>query len=301
MEPIEYFRYKLPMWYNAWNGTPTDFSHRDVEGFEHFISVYQNKQMVVLISDATKKKLQDYYDGRREKARTPLLSLSQAGRWYANGFTSAYNFCKQYADRLHGTFDFTPYIEKLGQENEKDVHLHIKVSRDYVINVGRIEGTRFYMEESGNIRNGSEEDRKETAAPMTAEQDATDAQEERNFPALAVAKNLRPASTNQRVLNKVREIIKGSKDKSIVGYCIICLKELGLTDSADDVLKAAFRSDFYPDVEKRVFDTSVNRILRSHRQKDTYSGSDKGERWGTKRETLYQKIYKSLRIAISMG
>lgn len=296
MEPIDYFKYKLPKWYNAWNGKLTDFSHRAIAGYEHFISVYQDKKMVVLISNGTKEKLQCYYDNRTETAKAPLLCLSQAGRWYANGFTSAYNFCEQYtAKHADENFDFAPYVKRLEEENDKDVQLQVTISRDYVINIGRIEGARFFIEEHGI----SQDERNEQDKDVALTQD--DAQYSNIIHGLALAKNLRPARNNQRIIDKIEEIINSCKSKSIVGYCIICIKELGLTDSSDDVLKAAFRSDFFPDVEKRVFDTSINRILRSYRQKDTYSGTDKGERWGTKRETICQDVYKKLRIAISMN
>lgn len=298
MEPKDYFKWKFPTLYNVWNGKNTDFSNRATCDYNHFISAYQGSRMVVLISDATKNKLQKYYDSKIVVAGVsskPLLEFTQIGRWYANGFTSAYNYCKQYTmDKTLTEVDFTPYIEKLADVNEKSVASETKVRRIYVLNLGRIEGARFFMIENGTADIANKED--------TASLQDISAQEVtiENISGL-VEKNLAHKECVPRVMSKIKELVKSNKNKSIIGYCIICLKELNLTDSPDDVLKAAFRSDFFPDVEKRVFDASVNRILRSYRQRDTYSGYDKGEKWGVKRETLYQEVYKSLRIAMSFN
>lgn len=299
MEPKDYFKCKFPTLYNVWNGKSTDFSNRATGEYNHFISAYQGTKMVVLISGATKNKLQEYYDSRTIVARTsskPLLELTQIGRWYANGFTSAYNYCKQYTMEEPITdVDFNPYIERLARVNEKSIEHEVKVSRNYVLNLGRIEGARFFLsekvttEQANDIENTSSQDY--SPRETTAE----------NVSALTIEKNLAHRECVPRVMSKIKELIKNSKNKSIAGYCIICLKELNLTNSPDDVLKAAFRSDFFPDVEKRVFDASINRILRSYRQRNTYSGCDKGEKWGKKRETLYQEVYKSLRIAVSFN
>lgn len=137
MEPKDYFKCKFPTLYNVWNGKSTDFSNRAIGEYNHFISAYQGTKMVVLISGATKNKLQEYYDSKTLVARTsskPLLELTQIGRWYANGFTSAYNYCKQYTMEVSMTdVDFNPYIERLARVNEKSIEHEVKVSRNYVL------------------------------------------------------------------------------------------------------------------------------------------------------------------------
>ena len=97
IEPEKYFQYTIPKLHTLWNGKIRDFSHQAIAGYQHFISAYQDKKLVVLISDSTRDKLQTYYDSMtKQKSNVPLMELSHTGRWYANGFISAYNFCEQY-------------------------------------------------------------------------------------------------------------------------------------------------------------------------------------------------------------
>ena len=44
------------------NGRKRDFSDKSVVGYEHFISAYKDKKLVVLISKDTQAKLQNYYN-----------------------------------------------------------------------------------------------------------------------------------------------------------------------------------------------------------------------------------------------
>ena len=100
IEPEKYFQYTIPKLHTLWNGKIRDFSHQAIAGYQHFISAYQDKKLVVLISDSTRDKLQTYYDSMtKQKSNVPLMELSHTGRWYANGFISAYNFCEQYEPR----------------------------------------------------------------------------------------------------------------------------------------------------------------------------------------------------------
>ena len=95
IEPEKYFQYTVPKLHTLWNGKNRDFSRQTIAEFQHFISAYQDKKLVVLISELTKDKLQAYYDANaKQDGNVPLLELSHAGRWYANGFMSAYNFCE---------------------------------------------------------------------------------------------------------------------------------------------------------------------------------------------------------------
>ena len=86
IEPEKYFQYTIPKLHTLWNGKIRDFSHQAIAGYQHFISAYQDKKLVVLISDSTRDKLQTYYDSMtKQKSNVPLMELSHTGRWYANG------------------------------------------------------------------------------------------------------------------------------------------------------------------------------------------------------------------------
>lgn len=297
MEPKDYFKYQFPTLYNVMNGKITDFTNRSNSEYKPFISTYLKKSLVVLITDVTRCKLQTYYDHKvstKDTSSKPLLELSQIGRWYANGFMSAYNYCEQYTkeNSLIDT-DLTSYIDELACTTEKKIESETKASKTNVLNLGRVEGARFFMIER-EIEVSQEELGKTSLQNIPVQVTSME-----NFSGIALEKNLVHKECAQRIVSKIKEIVKNSKDKSIVGYCIICLKELGATKSSDKVLKEAFRNDFYPLVEKRIFDTSVNRILRSYRQKDKYSGADSGEKWGEKREIQYQEVRTSLLFAMS--
>ena len=116
---------------------------------------------------------------------------------------------------------------------------------------------------------------------------------------MTIEQNLTKSPNTNRIINKIKQIISEKKDKVIVGYIIIVLKELNLSDSSESVLKGAFKKDFYPN-ESTAYNTSVNRILRSHRNKGIYSGDDAGEIWGEQRENKLQKIKTEIKMAIHL-
>ena len=131
--------------HTLWNGKDRDFSHHAIAGFQHFISAYQDKKLVVLNTDETKDKLQAYYEANiRQNSNVSLLELSRAGRWYANGFISAYNFCEQYEkEHPSAKVDFAFYADNLEQTNETNSTSDNDLNRNYIVNIGRIEGVRF--------------------------------------------------------------------------------------------------------------------------------------------------------------
>ena len=158
IEPEKYFQYTIPKLHTLWNGKIRDFSHQTIDGYQYFISAYQDKKLVVLISDATKDKLQTYYDSMtRQKSNVPLMELSHTGRWYANGFISAYNFCDQYEkEHPSAKVDFALYADNLEQTNDKLSSSNNELSQNYIINIGRIEGVRFYLKEQQGLSGNSE-------------------------------------------------------------------------------------------------------------------------------------------------
>ena len=48
IEPEKYFQYTIPKLHTLWNGKIRDFSHQAIAGYQHFISAYQDKKLVVL-------------------------------------------------------------------------------------------------------------------------------------------------------------------------------------------------------------------------------------------------------------
>ena len=146
IEPEKYFQYTIPKLHTLWNGKIRDFSHQAIAGYQHFISAYQDKKLVVLISDSTRDKLQTYYDSMtKQKSNVPLMELSHTGRWYANGFISAY-----------AKVDFALYADNLEQTNEMQSSSNNELNQNYIINVGRIEGVRFYLKEQQGLSGNSE-------------------------------------------------------------------------------------------------------------------------------------------------
>ena len=85
------------------------------------------------------------------------MELSHTGRWYANGFISAYNFCEQY-EKEHPSVkvDFALYADNLEQTNEMQSSSNNELNQKYIINIGRIEGVRFYLEEQQGLSGNSE-------------------------------------------------------------------------------------------------------------------------------------------------
>ena len=76
IEPEKYFQYTIPKLHTLWNGKIRDFSHQAIAGYQHFISAYQDKKLVVLISDSTRDKLQTYYDSMtKQKSNVPRWIL----------------------------------------------------------------------------------------------------------------------------------------------------------------------------------------------------------------------------------
>lgn len=298
MEPAIFFQYECQKLYNVLNGKILNLSTLSVDGYEPFISNYKSKnpfvsndRLAVQISEKIKKLLQEAYNDLTE-IKEPCLQDSFMGRLYANGFLAAYNYCKKYADKKsNGRFDFSPYVKNLYQITMLNPSTNT-INKNYILNLGRVEGTCFYLKQSG-FNN-----------PLTEEVNTEEVNTEETFnaldaPCMTIEQNLEKSPNTNRIINKIRQIIREKKDKVIVGYIILVLKDLDLSDSSESVLKEAFKKDFYPN-ESKAYDTSVNRILRSYRNKGNYSGNDPGEKWGEQRENKLQKIKTEIKMAIHL-
>ena len=295
IEPEKYFQYTIPKLHTLWNGKIRDFSHQAIDGYQYFISAYQDKKLVVLITTSTKDKLQVYYDSMtKQKSNVPLMELSHTGRWYANGFISAYNFCEQYEkEHPSAKVDFALYADNLEQTNEMQSSSNN--------NIGRIEGVRFYLEEQQGLSGNSE-----NSTPPSQPQ-VENAMEEKvlmyNSTGLTLIQNLKPASSNQRVIHAIEDILarhKGKKsERTIVGYCMIAIRGLVKDETSDKILTTAFRNDYFPNDNIDKFSASVYRVLRSYSNKGSKTVHNPDEQWGDQKEAILQEVKTQIRIATS--
>ena len=328
MEPAIFFQYECQKLYNVLNGKILNLSTLSVDGYEPFISNYKSKnpfvsndRLAVQISEKIKKLLQEAYNDLTE-IKEPCLQDSFMGRLYANGFLAAYNYCKKYADKKsNGRFDFSPYVKNLYQITMLNPSTNT-INKNYILNLGRVEGTCFYLKQSGFNNPLTEEVNAEevnTEEVNTEEINAEEVNTEEinteevntkevntketfnalDTPCMTIEQNLTKSPNTNRIINKIKQIISEKKDKVIVGYIILVLKDLDLSDSSESVLKEAFKKDFYPNGSK-AYDTSINRILRTYRNKGNYSGKDAGEKWGEKREKNLQKIKTEIKMAMHL-
>jgi len=303
IEPEKYFQYTIPKLHTLWNGKVRDFSHQAIDGYQYFISAYQDKKLIVLITEATRDKLQAYYDSMtNQKSNVPLMELSHTGRWYANGFISAYNFCEQYEkERPSANVDFALYADNLELTNEKLSSSNNKLSQNYIINIGRIEGVRFYIKEQQGL-SGNTEDTTSSSQPQIE-----NAMEEKvlmyNSTGLTLSQNLKPASSNQRVIHAIEDILaryKGKKsERTIVGYCMIAIRGLVKDDTSDKILTAAFKNDYFPEDDIDKFSASVYRVLRSYSNKGSKTVHNPDEQWGDQKEAILQEVKTQIRKATS--
>lgn len=215
IEPEKYFQFTIPMMHTILNGKERDFSNKSVVGYEHFISAYKDKKLVVLISKKTQAKLQSYYNAHT-KGNVPLLPLSQTSRWYANGFISAYNYCEQYEqEQPSAKIDFSEHADSLEQKNENHAYTDNKPNRYYVINIGRIEGVRFYLEEKKKKSSYLSESRPKSNNPS-------------GRPVMPFV-SLLNGSDNKKVMirAKLKELINGKRCQK-VALVITCAMDSGL-------------------------------------------------------------------------
>lgn len=303
IEPEKYFQYTIPKLHTLWNGKIRDFSHQAIDGYQYFISAYQDKKLVVLITTSTKDKLQVYYDSMtKQKSNVPLMELSHTGRWYANGFISAYNFCEQYEkEHPSAKVDFALYADNLEQTNEMQSSSNNELNQNYIINIGRIEGVRFYLEEQQGLSGNSE-----NSTPPSQPQ-VENAMEEKvlmyNSTGLTLIQNLKPASSNQRIIHAIEDILARHKSKkserTIVGYCMIAIRGLVKDKTSDKILTTAFRNDYFPNDNIDKFSASVYRVLRSYSNKGSKTIHNPDEQWGDQKEAILQEVKTQIRKAMS--
>ena len=94
-----------------------------------------------------------------------------------------------------------------------------------------------------------------------------------NSTGLTLWQNLKPASSNTRVIHAIEDILKRHKGKkserTIVGYCIIAIRGLVKDDASEKILTAAFRNDYFPTENFDKFSASIYRVLRAYSKKES--------------------------------
>ncbi len=79
-------------------GDYQDFSTKVVDGYSLYVATWDKAPRQAMITTNALALLQcifDRYSASTRSKETDLQS-SQISRWYVNGFTSAYNYCRRY-------------------------------------------------------------------------------------------------------------------------------------------------------------------------------------------------------------
>ena len=139
-------------------GDYQDFSTKVVDGYSLYVATWDKAPRQAMITTNALALLQcifDRYSASTRSKETDLQS-SQISRWYVNGFTSAYNYCRGYdLDHPFEQPDFAQWSKKLKSSDDLERgEWTFEMFRKYTINFGRHEGTLFYVAEK-EICNGN--------------------------------------------------------------------------------------------------------------------------------------------------
>lgn len=145
-------------------GDYQNFSSKAVDGYSLFIAQWDKSPRQAMITFDTQAQLQRVFEkySAFTDSKEGDLQSSQISRWYVNGFTLAYNYCRRYdLDHLYEHTDFVQLAEKLkSSDNVNRGEWNFDMFRKYTINFGRHEGTLFYVAEkescSGQMANGQD-------------------------------------------------------------------------------------------------------------------------------------------------
>ena len=168
-----------------------------------------------------------------------------------------------------------------------------ELNQNYIINIGRIEGVRFYLEEQQGLSGNSE-----NSTPPSQPQ-VENAMEEKVLMYNSTGLTL----IQQRVIHAIEDILarhKGKKsERTIVGYCMIAIRGLVKDETSDKILTTAFRNDYFPNDNIDKFSASVYRVLRSYSNKGSKTVHNPDEQWGDQKEAILQEVKTQIRIATS--
>ena len=148
MTLYDFFQEKLVTWFKD---DYMDFSSKRVEGYSLFVGRWREKDRQAMVTAEAARILHTIFERyvSETKEKENDFSKSQISRWYVNGFTAAYHFCRRYdLDHPHKEIDYMVWAEKVKPDNELDCGQWDKDKfRKHTINLGRYEGTKFYMSE----------------------------------------------------------------------------------------------------------------------------------------------------------
>ncbi len=145
---LDFFQEKI---IPIFKGDYQDFCSKTVDGYSLFVTRWDKIPRQAMITPNILTQLQvifDRFSASTENKKADLQS-SQVSRWYVNGFTLAYNYCRRY-DLSHPFehTDFAQWSVKLNSSDDLERgEWNLDMFRRYTINLGRREGTLFYVAE----------------------------------------------------------------------------------------------------------------------------------------------------------
>jgi len=271
MDIYEIFNEKIKPYFHA---EYIDFSSKNQEGYSLFVSEYKKPYPQAMTTEGVGEQLQRLNDKYHStKNRRSDVVKSQIGRWYVNGFTSAYNFCRRY-DKEHPCemVDYVQLARKykptddiaVGEWNDEKI-------RRYTIMLGRYEGVLFYQTEH------KQEDTvtvdvvpTESIEEETSKQDdiVEEKREQKKGRPVESFSNLLIGSDNkkEKTLEKLHELLKGKRGKKFA-LVITCAVESGLINrptytqlvkefSDGDATKIGSENSIMPQIGKIHYTTS---------------------------------------------
>ena len=138
----------------AFKGDYKDFSSKKIEGYSLFVSEWKKKTQAMVTTEGLEHLhfiVRKFVNATAEKEEN--LYKSQISRWYVNGFTSAYNYCRRYdLNNPHEETDFAIWAKKLRLTDDLEQGVWNKDKfRKHTIHFGQQEGTLFYVAERNSL------------------------------------------------------------------------------------------------------------------------------------------------------
>ena len=148
MTLYDFFQEKILPWFK---GDYQEFSSKTVDGYSLYVATWDKEPRQAMITTNALALLQRIFDRHSESTGNKEAGLlsSQVSRWYVNGFTSAYNYCRRYdLDHPFEHTNFAQWSVKLNSSDDLERgEWNLDMFRKYTINLGRHVGTLFYVAE----------------------------------------------------------------------------------------------------------------------------------------------------------
>jgi len=199
-----------------------DFSSKNMDGYALFVSEYKSPYRQAMVTNETIELLQainEKYQSLKKDEEADVVK-SQIGRWYVNGFTSAYNFCRRY-DKEHPyeKVDYAQLAQKLKPTDDlSQGDWTDDKFRRYTILLGRYEGTLYYQTERQQASTTQSEPQSETVVENDTPEEAASVKFTRlkgrtvePFSSLLIGSNLK----KEKTLQTLHELLAGKRRKEI--------------------------------------------------------------------------------------